>query len=113
MRNIELEYKILSKLKENPNLTQRQMAEELGLSLGKTNYLIRALIDRGLVKLKNFSSSDEKINYMYLLTLSGMTEKAKLARKFLQYKSDEFTKLKKEIENLKSELALDEELENE
>ena len=53
MRNIELEYKILSKLKENPNLTQRQMAEELGLSLGKTNYLIRALIDRGLVKLKN------------------------------------------------------------
>lgn len=103
MKNIELEYKILKKLEDNPKLTQRQIAEDLNLSLGKTNYLIRALTDKGFVKLKNFKSSRNKMNYMYLLTLTGIKEKTDLTVRYLKYKSDEYIKLKKEIEILKQE----------
>lgn len=103
MKNIELEYKILKKLEDNPKLTQRQIAEDLNLSLGKTNYLIRAMTDKGFVKLKNFKSSRNKMNYMYLLTLTGIKEKTDLTLRYLQYKSDEYIKLKKEIEILKQE----------
>ena len=85
-------------------MTQRQMAKELGLSLGKTNYVVRALVDKGWVKLTNFKRSDNKLGYIYLLTPEGVSEKSILAQNFLKRKSEEYNKLKIEIEMLKNEL---------
>ena len=104
MHKSDAEYLILKKLKDNPYLTQRQLSKELGISLGKTNYVINALIDKGWLKLKNFKRSDKKLGYSYLLTTQGITEKAILAQKFLKKKSDEYNRLKEEIENLRKEL---------
>jgi EPS-associated MarR family transcriptional regulator len=96
----ETELEILQKLEENPKLTQRQIAEHLGLSLGKINYLIKALLGKGLIKVNNFRRSDNKIGYLYLLTPEGIDEKRKLTLLFLQRKSEEFDKLKKEIQRM-------------
>ena len=104
MHKTEAEYTILKILKDNPKTTQRQMASELGLSLGKTNYVVRALVDKGWVKLSNFKRSDNKLGYIYLLTPEGLSEKAILAQNFLKRKSEEYNRLKKEIEMLKNEL---------
>jgi EPS-associated MarR family transcriptional regulator len=104
MHKSDTEYLILKILKDNPKTTQRQMAKELGLSLGKTNYVVRALIDKGWVKLGNFKRSDNKLGYIYLLTPEGVSEKAVLAQNFLNRKSIEYNRLKKEIEKLKNEL---------
>ena len=103
MDSSDSEYKILKLLEENPNLTQRQVAEKLGVSLGKTHYLIRALIDKGLLKLSNFKNSDNKIAYLYVLTPKGISEKTELARAFLSRKKEEYSKLKSEIEELVKE----------
>ncbi len=81
-------------------LTQRQIAKELGMSLGKTNYLIQALLKRGLVKVNNFRTSDNKLGYLYLLTPEGIEAKRKLTMIFLQRKSEEFDKLKEEMERI-------------
>ena len=104
MNKSETEYLILRKLEENPRLTQREISKELGVSLGKTNYVINALIDKGLLKLDNFKRSDKKLGYIYLLTPRGITEKTTLAQNFLKRKSEEYNKLKIEIEILKNEL---------
>tara|TARA_B100000214_G_C23956610_1_gene623174 strand:- start:1043 stop:1360 length:318 start_codon:yes stop_codon:yes gene_type:complete len=96
----ETELEILQKLEENPKLTQRQIAEHMGLSLGKINYLIKALLGKGLIKVNNFRRSDNKIGYLYLLTPEGIDEKRKLTLLFLQRKSEEFDKLKKEIQRM-------------
>ena len=104
MHKSDTEYTILKILKDNPKMTQRQMASELGLSLGKTNYVVRALVDKGWVKLSNFKRSDNKLGYIYLLTPEGLSEKAILAQNFLKRKSEEYNRLKKEIETLKNEL---------
>ena len=104
MHKSDTEYIILKILKDNPKMTQRQMASELGLSLGKTNYVVRALVDKGWVKLSNFKRSDNKLGYIYLLTPEGLSEKAILAQNFLKRKSEEYNRLKKEIEALKNEL---------
>ena len=104
MHKSDIEYEVLRNFEDNPNLTQRQMAKELGLSLGKTNYVIRALVDKGWVKLQNFKRSDKKLGYIYLLTPEGMSERSALARDFLRRKSEEYNKLKEEIEILKREL---------
>ena len=104
MHESDTEYLILKILKDNPKTTQRQMAKELGLSLGKTNYVVRALIDKGWVKLGNFKRSDNKLGYIYLLTPEGVSEKTILAQNFLNRKSKEYNRLKKEIEKLKNEL---------
>ncbi|SVE44793.1 uncharacterized protein METZ01_LOCUS497647 [marine metagenome] len=104
MHQSDTEYIILKILKDNPKMTQRQMASELGLSLGKTNYVVRALVDKGWVKLSNFKRSDNKLGYIYLLTSEGLSEKAILAQNFLKRKSEEYNRLKKEIEILKKEL---------
>ena len=104
MHKSDTEYIILKILKDNPKMTQRQMAKELGLSLGKTNYVVRALVDKGWVKLTNFKRSDNKIGYIYLLTPEGVSEKSVLAQNFLKRKSEEYHKLKIEIEMLKNEL---------
>ena len=104
MNKSDAEYLMLKKLEDNPHLTQREISKELGVSLGKTNYIINALIDKGWIKLKNFKGSDKKLGYSYLLTTQGIAEKAMLAQKFLKKKSDEYNKLKEEIENLRNEL---------
>ena len=104
MHKSDIDYIILRILKDNPKITQRQLAKELGLSLGRTNYIIRALIDKGWVKLSNFKRSDNKIGYLYVLTPEGITAKTTLAQNFLKRKSEEYNKLKEEIEILKNEL---------
>ena len=103
MNKLDTEYKILKIFEDNPNATQRQIARDLNVSLGKTNYIVRALIDRGWIKLSNFKRSDNKLGYIYLLTPKGITEKSILSQKFLRRKSEEYNRLKKEIEMLKKE----------
>ena len=104
MSQQELEYKVLNWLEKNPNITQRQLAKELGVSLGKAHYLINSLIQVGWVKLDNFKRSDNKMGYMYLLTPAGMVEKTKITRSFLACKETEYQQLKQEIQRLKSEI---------
>ena len=104
MNKSETEYLILRKLEENPRLTQREISKELGVSLGKTYYVIKALIDKGWLKLNNFKRSDKKLGYIYLLTPTGISEKTVLAQNFLRRKSDEYNRLKEEIEKLRNEL---------
>ena len=103
MNTSDTEYKILKILERNPQLTQRQVAGELGLSLGKTHYLIRALINKGLVKLGNFKTSNNKIGYLYLLTPRGLVEKSELAQSFLLRKRQEYERLAEEIAELMKE----------
>lgn len=98
--NSEAELEILRQLEENPSLTQRQIAEHMELSLGKINYLIKALLSRGLLKVKNFKKSNSKLGYLYLLTPEGVDTKRKLTLLFLKRKSEEFDKLKKEIQRM-------------
>lgn len=100
INNSEEELEILRKIEENPNLTQRQIAEHLGLSLGKINYLIKALLGKGIVKVDNFRKSDRKIGYLYLLTPEGVERKRKLTLLFLQRKAEEFDRLKEEINRI-------------
>ena len=104
MHKSDTEYLVLKKLENHPHLTQRELSKELGLSLGKTNYVIKALIDKGWLKLNNFTRSDKKLGYIYLLTPTGIIEKTVLAQNFLRRKSDEYNRLKEEIEKLRNEL---------
>ena len=104
MMNQELEYRILKLLEQRPNLTQRQLSKELGVSLGKTHYLIKALVDVGWVKLENFQRSDSKWGYAYLLTPMGIIEKASITARFLARKQDEYARLQEEIAQLKLEV---------
>ena len=91
-------------LQENPDLTQRELAEQLGMSLGGLNYCLKALMEKGLVKMKNFATSKNKFGYVYVLTPTGIAEKAAITHRFLQRKMDEYEALKAEIEALKSEV---------
>src|SRR5690554_4054429 len=96
--------KVLRLLEANPDMSQRELAEALGVSVGKTNYCIRALVDKGLLKMKNFRNSQNKVAYAYLLTPAGIKEKVELTKRFLQRRVVEYERLKKEIEALESEL---------
>tara|TARA_B110000438_G_scaffold213457_1_gene205689 strand:- start:482 stop:805 length:324 start_codon:yes stop_codon:yes gene_type:complete len=96
----EAELEILRKIEINSNLTQRQIAEHMGLSLGKINYLIKALLDKGLLKVNNFRRSDNKLGYLYFLTPEGVDTKKKLTSLFLKRKSEEFDKLNKEMQRI-------------
>jgi len=91
-------------LQENPDLTQRELAQQLGISVGGLNYCLKALMEKGLVKMNNFANSKNKFGYVYVLTPSGIAEKAMLTRRFLQRKMSEYEALKLEIEVLKSEV---------
>jgi len=104
MHKSDIDYIILRILKDNPKITQRQLSKELGLSLGRTNYVIHALIDKGWVKFSNFKRSDNKTGYLYALTPKGIAKKSILAQSFLNRKSEEYNRLKEEIEILKNEL---------
>ena len=96
--------RIMRILQETPDLTQRELADKLGMSLGGLNYCLNALIDKGLVKMQNFSNSKNKFKYVYLLTPMGIVEKLALTTLFLSRKIDEYEALKLEIEGLKSEV---------
>lgn len=98
-------YMILRLLQENPNMTQREMAKALGISLGGLNYCLQALLDKGWVKIHNFQSSKRKLAYAYLLTLTGIAEKAALTGRFLKRKIEEYELLKAEIESLQQEVG--------
>lgn len=93
-------------LQKNPDLTQRELAEQLGVSVGGLNYCLKALMEKGLVKMQNFSQSKNKFGYVYLLTPKGMTEKTALTNRFLKRKMGEYEALKEEIEALKSEVDI-------
>ena len=101
----EIRLKLMRVLADNPDLTQRQLADALGVSLGATNYCLRALIDKGLVKASNFRNSRSKRAYSYLLTPAGITEKLRVTRAFLARKQAEHAAIQKEIEELRRELT--------
>ena len=89
---------------DEPGVTAALVAEELGISLGKTNYCLKALINKGMIKAKNFKNSANKRAYLYILTPKGIETKARISIKFLQRKTEEYEALRLEIEELKTEL---------
>ncbi|MDH3842019.1 MAG: MarR family EPS-associated transcriptional regulator [Chromatiales bacterium] len=97
-------YRLLTLLQENPELSQRDLAERVGISLGKANYCLRALIDRGWVKIHNFRNSSNKSAYLYKLTPAGLNEKIQVTRRFLAHKVREHADLTAEIERLRCEV---------
>ena len=99
----EYRSKILRILEEDPEISQRDLARELGISLGKANYCLRALMEKGLVKANNFKNSNNKAAYMYFLTRKGFSEKARATTRFLERKMAEFEALQREIEILRRE----------
>lgn len=101
---LEARLEMLRLLARQPELSQRELSEALGLSLGKTNYVIRALLDKGMVKVRNFRRSGNKLAYAYVLTPTGLREKLKLTRAFLEAKEVEFEIVQKTIQTLRSEL---------
>ncbi|MFT5117707.1 MAG: EPS-associated MarR family transcriptional regulator [Kiritimatiellia bacterium] len=105
MTKHELEYKALNLLEKEPDMTQRQLAEALGVSLGSAHYLLRSLMDVGWVKLDNFQKSNNKWGYAYLLTPMGIIEKAAITARFLARKKIEYSALRQEIERLQDEVS--------
>jgi len=105
----DVNFRLLRALENRPDLSQRQIAEELGVSVGAVNYCLRALIEKGLVKVRNFRSSDHKLRYAYILTPHGLAEKARLTTSFLKRKLVEYEALKAEIETLRASLPDDDE----
>ena len=88
---------ILRKIQHNPEASQRELAKQLGFSLGKINYCLKALKQKGLIKISNFSKAENKIKYIYVLTPKGISEKSKITLRFLRQKMKEYEELKKEI----------------
>ena len=103
MLSDEYRYKILKSLEANPEISQRELAGELGISLGRVNYCIQALIEKGLVKANNFRNSKNKKGYAYLLTPRGIEDKARMTVEFLKIKIAEHEALTKEISGLQAE----------
>ena len=98
MKNIEDHFKVLRKINSKPNSTQRELAENLDFSLGKLNYCIRALRDKGLIKIENFKTNQNKLNYFYVLTPVGIKEKTRMTINFMKRKMKEYDDLKGELE---------------
>lgn len=101
----EIIYKLLKLIENEPHLSQREIAQKMGVSLGKTNYCLKALIDKGFIKLQNFYNNKKKTAYIYFLTPQGIEEKATVTYRFLQRKIKEYENIKQEIESLKVEAA--------
>ena len=97
MKNNQDHFEVLRKLQKKPDSTQRELAEELGFSLGKLNYCLKALKGKGLLKIKNFKKNPHKINYIYTLTPKGISEKTKLTINFMKRKMQEYDELKEEL----------------
>ena len=98
MKNTQDHFDVLRKINKKPNITQRELAEELGFSLGKLNYCLKALKTKGLVKIEYFTKNPNKINYIYVLTPKGISEKTKLTINFMKRKMKEYDELKNELE---------------
>ena len=101
----ETHFRVMRILQDNSDLTQRELAQKLGISVGGLNYCINALIDKGFVKVSNFQQSKNKFKYVYLLTPQGVAEKVAMTRRFLKRKMDEYDALKGEIRALQKEAA--------
>ena len=101
--NLETRFRLLRALESNPEISQRALAEELGVSLGKTNYCLKALIEKGWVKAGNFGRSKHKHRYLYQLTPAGLAEKTRITSRFLKRKLAEHEALTREIEQLRQE----------
>ena len=100
----EIRYKILKELEENPEISQRDLARHLGVSLGRANYCLHSLIERGLIKARNFKNSRNKKAYMYYLTPEGIEAKATITMQFLKHKMQEYELLKAELDRLQQEV---------
>ncbi len=96
-------YGLLKTLEENPGISQRDLAKRLGVSLGKVNFCLNALVEKGSIKINNFRNSDNKLAYAYLLTPQGIESRAKMTVAFLKYKTQEYERLRVEIEELQRE----------
>ena len=105
MDNDELRLNIIRLIGANPSISQRQIAKELGISLGGVNYCLKALVDVGWVKMENFARSDHKLRYLYLITPQGIKEKTKITSRFLAKKREEYEALVMEIGRLEAENA--------
>jgi EPS-associated MarR family transcriptional regulator len=103
----ETHFRILRLLQDNPEMSQRELADAVGISVGGAHYLLNALVEKGLVKLGNFTASKDKRRYAYILTPRGMAEKAAATRRFLARKIEEYGALKDEIAQLRREAGLD------
>ena len=104
MNQEDLHHQLLKILQTHPHMSQRELAKKMGVSLGKANYCMRALIEKGLVKLENFQQAENKRKYAYLLTPAGIEEKTRITLAFLRRKEAEYETIKREIAALKGEL---------
>lgn len=102
--DLETRIAVLRALQDDPRLSQRELAQRIGVSLGKTNYCLRALIEKGYIKAVNFSNNPSKLGYMYQLTPQGLTAKARITARFLKRKLEEHEAIQAEIERLRAEL---------
>jgi len=103
--NEETSYKLFNLVEKQPDISQRELAKRMGISLGKTNYCLKALMDKGWLKASNFKNSNNKIAYAYVLTPKGLGEKARITTRFLKRKMHEYEMLKTEIEQLRQEVS--------
>ncbi len=103
----DVRFRVLRLLAGNPELSQRELAEATGISNGSAHYLLSALLDKGLIKLGNFTAAQDRRRYAYILTPKGIAEKAAITKRFLERKSQEYDSLKAEIEALRDELGDD------
>ena len=101
----EISYKLFSLVEQHPRLSQRELAKEMGISLGKTNNCLKGLMKKGWLKARNFKNSNNKIAYAYVLTPAGLCEKAKITARYLKQKVHEFETLKSEIEKLRQQVS--------
>jgi len=106
----EIQLKVLRRLQQTPEVSQRVLAKELGISLGSINFCFQALVEKGWVKMQNFSQSPNKLRYAYLLTPTGVAQKSKLTAEFMKRKVAEYEALQLEIEILKSEISIEKHL---
>ncbi len=101
MKNEQDHFDVLRKIQKKPESSQRELAEELGFSLGKLNYCLKALQEKGLVKIENFKKNPQKLNYIYVLTPEGISKKTKLTLNFMKRKMREYDELKNELKKSK------------
>lgn len=109
--NEDTRFRVLRLLEDNPEMSQRELADAVGISAGSVHYLLNGLVERGLVKLGNFTASDDKRRYAYVLTPKGLAEKAAITGRFLARKLEEYEALKREIADLEGELGRGEQYE--
>ena len=105
-KNSDTDLAVLRYLENKQTISQRKLSQDLGISLGKINFILKALIKKGIVKAKNFKNNNNKSVYAYYLTADGLNEKAKLTLEFFKRKNTEYNKLKKELKDLQQEITL-------